>query len=277
MNNLDLIDTEWIAKLELHFSKSITKTFLSQRKHIGPLTIQRPFYPEGSVCHVYLLHPPGGVVGGDNLSIEIGNDPGTSALITTPGATKIYRTMSGKNSSVSQNFNIASNSTFEWLPLETIIFPGAESEFSTKFSLYGDAKLAAWEVQCLGLPVNNEPFNDGQLNFNFEIWRNDKPILLDKLVINESELNNIAGLGGYQVFGTFVISDISDKVINLVRDKIINNDDCICGVTQIEGITIIRCLANRTNLIQNFFKDIWEQARPLVFNMKASPPRVWAT
>ncbi len=113
---------------------------------------------------MYLLHPPGGVVGGDNLSIEIGNDPGTSALNYYSRSNKKYIAQCQiKSSSVSQNFNLANNSTFEWLPMETIIFPGAESEFSTKFSLYGDAKLAAWEVQCLGLPVNNESFNDGQL------------------------------------------------------------------------------------------------------------------
>ena len=85
------IQQGWIAKLELNFSVSRSKTFLSKRKHIGPLTVQQPFYPEEGLCHLYLLHPPGGVVGGDQLSIVVKTDSDSGALITTPGATKIYR------------------------------------------------------------------------------------------------------------------------------------------------------------------------------------------
>jgi urease accessory protein len=57
----------WQASLNLSFANRFNKTLLVQRKHSGPLTVQRPFYPEGDVCHVYLLHPPGGIVGGDEL------------------------------------------------------------------------------------------------------------------------------------------------------------------------------------------------------------------
>ena len=93
----------WVAKLELNFSASQSKTFLSKREHIGPLAIQRPFYPEQGLCHLYLLHPPGGVVGGDQLSIGIKTDANSSALITTPGAKKIYRSSGHKRSIISQN------------------------------------------------------------------------------------------------------------------------------------------------------------------------------
>ena len=47
-------------------------TRLTTRAHRGPLVVQRPFYPEGpGVPHVYLLHPPGGIVGGDSLRVEV--------------------------------------------------------------------------------------------------------------------------------------------------------------------------------------------------------------
>ena len=219
----------WIAELELRFSKSKSKTFLSTRKHIGPLTIQRPFYPEGDLCHLYLLHPPGGIVGGDQLSIEVNTDSNSSALLTTPGATKVYRTSDHKHSTINQNFIVAEDSSFEWLPMETIVFPGANSQFSSKLLLSGNARVAAWEVYCLGRPAINESFDFGSLNFSLELWRDGIPILFDKLMIDKTELGNTVGLRSFPVFGTFIISKTNKKVLDTVRAMIIETDSCVTG------------------------------------------------
>ena len=267
----------WIAELELRFSKSKSKTFLSTRKHIGPLTIQRPFYPEGDLCHLYLLHPPGGIVGGDQLSIEVNTDSNSSSLLTTPGATKVYRTSDHKHSTINQNFIVAENSSFEWLPMETIVFPGANSQFSSKLLLSGNARVAAWEVYCLGRPAINESFDFGSLNFSLELWRDDLPILFDKLMIDKTELGNIVGLRSFPVFGTFIISKTNKKVLETVRTMMIETESCVTGVTQIEDIIIVRSLAKKTYLMQDLFKKIWQTVRPLVFNREATIPRIWAT
>ncbi len=267
----------WIAELELRFSKSKSKTFLSTRKHIGPLTIQRPFYPEGDLCHLYLLHPPGGIVGGDQLSIEVNTDSNSSSLLTTPGATKVYRTSDHKHSTINQNFIVAEDSSFEWLPMETIVFPGANSQFSSKLLLSGNARVAAWEVYCLGRPAINESFDFGSLNFSLELWRDGMPILLDKLMIDKTELESVVGLRGFPVFGTFIISKTNKKVLETVRTMMIETDSCVTGVTQIEDIIIVRSLAKKTYLVQDLFKKIWQTVRPLVFEREASIPRIWAT
>ncbi len=246
----------WIAELELRFSKSKSKTFLSTRKHIGPLTIQRPFYPEGDLCHLYLLHPPGGIVGGDQLSIEVNTDSNSSSLLTTPGATKVYRTSDHKHSTINQNFIVAEDSSFEWLPMETIVFPGANSQFSSKLLLSGNARVAAWEVYCLGRPAINESFDFGSLNFSLELWRDGIPILFDKLMIDKTELGNIVGLRSFPVFGTFIISKTNKKVLETVRTMMIETESCVTGVTQIEDIIIVRSLAKKTYLAQDLFKKI---------------------
>ncbi len=76
---------EWQASLDLAFTVKNKKTILSKNLHFGPLMVQKPFYPElVKVCHVYLLHPPGGVVHGDQLKININIDSSAHALITTP-------------------------------------------------------------------------------------------------------------------------------------------------------------------------------------------------
>lgn len=267
----------WVAKLELNFSKSRTRTFLSKRKHIGPLTIQRPFYPEDDVCHLYLLHPPGGVVGGDKLFIDVKTDINSKALITAPGATKIYRSGDNSCSIINQNFIISEDSSLEWLPMETIIFPGAKSKIFTKFSLTGNAQVAAWEIQCLGRPAINESFDSGSLKFNFELWKDGIPVILDKMKVNQFELNSVVGLREYPIFATFLISNVNESTLALIRDELVSSKEYIVAVTRIEGVAIIRCLGNKVHLIQNLFRKIWHKTRAIVFAREAVAPRIWAT
>ena len=267
----------WIAELNLNFSKGKEKTFLSKRNHVGPLTVQRPFYPEGEICHLYLLHPPGGIVGGDSLSVKSNSEEFSKALVTMPGATKIYRTSLNRLSNLYQNIIVQNEAIMEWLPMETIIFPGAFSNISTKFSLYGNAKIAAWEIQCLGRPAIKEKFTTGKINLNFEVWRDDKPIIIDEFKVDESNLNNIAGLRGYPVVGTFILSVNDEVTIKKIRDLIPENDLYVAGVTQMDYLIIIRFLSYKTNLIQEIFRNIWAKTRHLVVGRNASPPRIWST
>jgi urease accessory protein len=64
-------ETGWRAQLKLQFAARDGTTYLPVRHHHGPLLVQRVFHPEGAPCHAYLVHPPGGVVGGDELKLEV--------------------------------------------------------------------------------------------------------------------------------------------------------------------------------------------------------------
>jgi len=50
----------WEARIELGFERRHRRTVMA-RRHYGPLAVQKPFYPEGEICHTYLIHPPGGI------------------------------------------------------------------------------------------------------------------------------------------------------------------------------------------------------------------------
>ena len=96
----------WKAQLDLGFFQENHRTILRDRKHIGPLQIQKPFYPEDDgTCHLYLLHPPGGVVGGDQFEIRINVQSQARALITTPAAGKFYRS-AGQDALQSQEIKV---------------------------------------------------------------------------------------------------------------------------------------------------------------------------
>src|ERR687891_719700 len=86
------VAASWKAHLSLQFSKSLSRTILSDRRSDGPLVVQKALYPEGpQVCHAIVVHPPGGIAGGDELSLHVNNGRDAKALLTTPGAGKWYR------------------------------------------------------------------------------------------------------------------------------------------------------------------------------------------
>ena len=62
MHNLAQDNKGWLAELSLRYEHRSSRTVIAARRHQGPLTVQKPFYPEGAVCHTYVLHPPGGVL-----------------------------------------------------------------------------------------------------------------------------------------------------------------------------------------------------------------------
>jgi len=82
---------QWQARLDIHLNRQGARTVLAAHRHSGPLRLQRPFYPEGSaVCHLCLLHPPGGLVMGDELSTTLTLEAAAEAVVTTPSAGKFY-------------------------------------------------------------------------------------------------------------------------------------------------------------------------------------------
>ncbi|MBT6114447.1 MAG: urease accessory protein, partial [Porticoccaceae bacterium] len=125
----------WLAELELDYAVRRDKTCLVRKKQRGPLTLQRPFYPEGDICHSYILHPPGGVVGGDTLEIKLQAAEHSHCLITTPGATKFYKSKSDLVSHQTQKIRVAADAVVEWLPQQNIFFPGAQSVLKTEIDI----------------------------------------------------------------------------------------------------------------------------------------------
>ena len=151
----------WEAQLDLRFERSAGRTVLADRRHSGPLVVQKALYPEGdAVCHAVIVHPPGGIAGGDRLAIEAALEPGAHALITTPGATRWYRT-SGAAATQTVKLRVAAGATLEWLPQETIFFEGCRARNRIEFDVEPGARLLAWEIACLGRVRTSERFARG--------------------------------------------------------------------------------------------------------------------
>jgi hypothetical protein len=152
----------WHARLHLAYQNESART-VARFRHDGPLRILQSLYPEGdTVCHNVLVHPPGGLVGGDTLDIDIEAADGSHGLITTPGASRFYRS-EGELALQRTRIRLAAGARLEWLPLEAICYSGCQAENRLSMEVAPGAELIGWDVTALGLPNANQPFERGTL------------------------------------------------------------------------------------------------------------------
>ncbi len=282
----------WQARLSLGFRRQNARTILERRAHQGPLRVQRPFYPEGgSVCHVAILHPPGGVVGGDELRIDAALDPESRALLTTPAAGKFYRS-AGPVARQTQRLTVAAGATLEWLPQENIVYSGARVHALTRVELEGDAGFLGWEILCLGRPAAGEAFLAGEYRQDFELWRDGEPLYLERgrYAGGDAVFDAPWGLRGRPVSATLVCASTPPGALDGIRAAWEQlkpplsptplrqaGDGELATATQLDGALICRYLGPSAARARRFFTLAWGLLRPALLGRPPCPSRFWNT
>lgn len=230
-------------------------------------------------CHTYLLHPPGGVVGGDTLQIRAIAERGAQVLITTPGATKFYRSET-KYAKQRQILKVEKDSRLEWLPQENIFFPDAHVRMDTEVHLETGAQFLGWEMHCFGRPALNEGFSSGHLVGKTEIYLDGKRLLTEGLnVKGEDNLLKNKGLLDYQMMGTLYISIDDEDFSQLVQSLLTNMQQdnkkgaVVIAASQLENLLVIRALGNWSEVILDCFQQVWQAAREHWTGECPYPPR----
>lgn len=263
----------WQAKLLCQFDAGPSKTIV-RRSHVGPLSVQRPFYPEGDVAHVYMLHPPGGVVGGDQLLVDVQVNANAAGLLTTPGATQFYR-MDGKGACVNQRLANHGGS-LEWFPQENIFFDGANVELDTQIRTSSLSPLAFWEINCFGRRAGNLPFNRGLIVTKLSVYRESILTLLDRFVLTDAaSLIRSTGLRNNTVSGLMLLSPLPTESVDAARSEL-SADSAFC-MTCIDDMLLVRYLGDSAEQAKAGFVKIWAQQRMGLSKRKACAPRIWLT
>jgi urease accessory protein len=272
----------WSAELQLDFEARAGRTVLSRRSHRGPLVVQRPFTPEGlDLPHVYLLHPPGGLVAGDSLTTEARVGQGAHALLTTPAAGKVYRSRPGAAACRQvQRLLVGPGATLEWLPTETIVFDGAEVALETLVRLQGDAVFIGWEMVCFGRPAQGERYQRGSCRQRFELWRDGRPLCLERTRLRAGDEMASApwGLAGQVVAGTLLASPPPGLPLDPLRadcDELPGEDRA--AVTELDGVLVARYRGASTERCRALFSRLWSALRPALLGRPAIRPRIWST
>ena len=273
----------WHARLELQYRQQGQHTVAHDR-HDGPLRVLRRLYPEGPrVCHHVLVHPPGGIVGGDTLDIDVAVAAGAHALITTPGATRFYRS-AGELAVQRARLRVDAGARLEWLPLEAIAFDGCLAENSVRFDLAPGAEAIGWDIVALGLPASQQPFARGRLTTHLE-WPG---VWLERGVIDATDrrlLESPLGLARHTVLATLWLASGSalasaqrEALLQSARECAATEIDVSAGATSPDArLVVMRALADRVEPAARMLTAVWSKWRAVAWRLDACAPRVWRT
>ncbi|MCM0613052.1 urease accessory protein UreD [Marinobacter sediminum] len=276
----------WAASISLGFDArpdgDKTATRMTHVRHQGPLRVQRPFYPEGrnGCCHVYLLHPPGGLVSGDALSIDARVGEGAHTLLTTPAAAKLYKADShGVAWGQHTRLQVASGGTLEYLPQETLAFDGSRGEQSTTIELETGARCIGWEILALGRPASKLPFVSGHLEQRFRLLMDGRPLWLERQPMdpNHPRFKGHWGQGGATVQATLWVVGLEDEAAAIEELRETLPASHRWAVTRRRGVVLLRYLGQERNEAWALCQQAWELIRPRLTGQPASVPRIWLT
>ena len=276
--------TGWRGELTLDYTARQGRT-VGQDRHSGPLRVLQPLYPEGpGICHHVLVHPPGGVVGGDELHINATLAPGTHALLTTPGATRFYRS-EGALALQQTTLQVAGGARLEWLPLETIVHSGCLAHNRLRAELAPGAEMMGWDTLVLGLAAASQPFVAGWYGQHLEL----PGVWLEKARIAAADhalLHGPLGWAGHTVLATLWFAAGAalaparrDTLLDAARAAIAGHALAAtagCSAPQ-SRVVVLRALACGVEPAMQLLTQVRAAWRQAGWGLKAQPPRIWHT
>jgi urease accessory protein len=284
----------WHARLDLDYSiasasaAGVPHTRLDFR-HNGPLRILKSLHPEGeAICHSVIVHPPGGVVGGDTLNVAIAVAPGAHALITTPGATRFYRS-SGARAAQTVEARLAERARLEWLPLETLVHSGALAESRLSFDLAPGAEMMGWDCVGLGLPAAEAPFLAGDYRHRIALAVCGHSRWLERARTAAADLallDGPCGWAGRRALGTLWFAagtplgdDRREALLAIAREIAAGHPlAATTGATAPQPeVVVLRVLAPRIEPAFELMTEIWKRWRTAAWALSPCLPRVWRT
>lgn len=283
--------TGWSARLDLRFEprdvRSTRRTVMAERSHFGPLRILKPLYPEGDdICHAVIVHPPGGIVAGDSLAVDLRVDSGAHALATTPGAQKWYRS-TGVHASAVTRLHVADDAHLEWMPQETMVFNGANARQTLEIALAPRARFFGWEMLCLGRTTSGERFKNGEFRQGIRLVRatDDAPFWRESMLLRGDDplLASQLGFRGLPVTATAWIvfpQDAADQpasdLLAIVRDALAEASLAAASSPE-PGLVVIKAMGDAPEAVRNLLIAVWKRIRLQVFAREAVLPRIWST
>jgi len=272
----------WQGELSLRYWRDGEATRAHDR-HQGPLRVLQALYPEGTgICHHVLVHPPGGIAGGDELQIQVRLEAGTHALITTPGATRFYRS-EGATALQQAHLQLQAGARLEWLPLETLAYPGCIADNRVRAELAPGAEMLGWDVLALGLPASGKAFERGSFHQQLELpgqWLERGRIVAGDRVLLDSPL----GWAGRRVLATLwfaagqaLAPARRDALLDAARGVVAGHALApTAGVTAVQpSVLVLRALAPGVETALNLLMQVRAAWRAAAWQLAEETPRVW--
>ena len=268
----------WLAELDLDFELRGQRTVMCRNRHEGPLIVQKALYPEGPrICQVVIIHPPGGIAGGDELRVNCDLGYGAHVQMTTPGATKWYESFDLPSKQVIK-MNLKANSVCEWLPQENIIFNKCSVDIVADINIESGGVFIGWDFYSLGRHVEQAPMLEGRLKQKTNIVVDGVPVFTERTLFNADQFIDGPGiLDGFSSYGTMFIVGLPRDDLLLGELRQIAEAEMHCALTWLDDLLIARWVGQDIERGRQVFTHIWSRLRPTYSSNAAIKPRIWNT
>lgn len=281
----------WLGRLELAFERVPGQTAgdgttrLTRRLHEGPLRLLKTLTSDdGRRAEAVIVHPPGGLVAGDRLQLQVRAGRDTAALLTTPGAQKWYRSTNGRAAVVDTRLVIDDGAALDWLPQPSILFDGAQARQSLVIELAATASTVGWEAVVRGRAAMDEQWSHGALDQLLAIEVDGRPWWRQRLLAAADDrlFDSPLGWRGRRCavsvwHGAPGRSRRDDEALrDRWRAHLAHGgqaDGFVGEATAVtEGLVLAQMLGDDIETLQGLAMALWRLARD-----GASTPRIWHT
>jgi urease accessory protein len=276
------------ASMRLCFSRepSTGATFLAESSQEPPLKVVRAFAQADGTALVHLHNVSGGLLGGDQLALQVNLGSSTSVQLTTTGATRIYRCRQGVSPTTQSNvIFVGKDALLEYLPDATIPFAGAHYVQRTSIDLGAGAGLFWWEIVAPGREARGELFEYKHFEMRTRVTALGRKIAAENIRLRPAEFNvaSLARLGPYRYSATFYICRVgldasywrsAEDHVRGLTSGLSRLGEILWGVSSLvaDGL-VVRCLARNGRDILPGLQTIWRGAKLHLYGREAIPPR----
>jgi urease accessory protein len=274
--------------LGLHFAyyQAGQQTRLVASEQSPPLRVVRAFSLQDGTALVHLHNLSGGILGGDQLTLNVDVGSQASVQLTTTGATRLYRCRPGTPAAEqTTTIQVQRGGLLEYLPDPLIPFAGSRYRQQTTIELAEGAGLFWWETTAPGRTARGELFAYDQLHISAKITSQGRLLALERynLEPQQQRLASLARLGPYTYFCSMYICRVGldaaswlklERTLNTLAYQISTPGSIVWGVSSLvaHGLAV-RGVSCQGYTIAGGLTKFWQEAKQALYGREAIPPR----
>jgi urease accessory protein len=257
----------------LRFERRENRTVLAQSRLKLPLQVLVPVGLDDGTAYLMLLNPTGGLVGGDRLLARIVQEQGTRVCLTTPSATRVYRTAA--HPAVHETrIEVGVGASLEYIPDHVIPHAGSQLQQSLRVEMARESRAIIWEALAAGRLARGEHWGFTALESHTEILLGGRPLFINRTRIKPQQWRpeRLGLMEGFSYMASLAV--LADgfsgwqRVFASIEAQLRSMPQVLGGVSLLAGSgCLVRLLAHSASDLTFAQVRLWARAREQVLDL----------